>query len=240
MEESFEGAQAVVIVPARMESRRLAGRPLLPLGEATVLEQVLRRVRSTKFGVNVVVVTTESDADKPLRDICAGRGVRCLTEQTGDLLDCALHAADSFSAQAVVFCPDSKPLVFPRMLDACARYALEATVDYVTVGRLPEGSAVEALPVSTLRRIAAMTRAPEHRNRVTEFAAAHPDLFDRAYLPSPPRFARPDANFLLETTGDYRFLCRIYAEVAPRENGLLAIEDVLSYLDAEIELKQAA
>jgi spore coat polysaccharide biosynthesis protein SpsF len=157
------------------------------------------------------------------------------------MVEAALLAAEIAAAQVVVFCPDSRPFVSPRMLDACARYALEAGMDYVTVGRLPAGVAPEAIPTKTLRRIALMTRASEHRSRVTEFAAAHPALFERAYLPSPPRLARPDVRLLLENDEDYRLLCRIAADVAPGTDGLLSIEDVLAYLNAEsMQLRQAA
>lgn len=241
MEETTNGAQAVVLVPARMDTRVLPGKPLLPLGSATVLEQIFRRVTTARFGSVPFVVTTDTEPDRPLRDFCAGRGIRCLTETNGDMVEAALQAAEITGAQVVVFCPDNRPLVSPRMLDACARYACDAGMDYVTVGRLPAGAAPEAIPTSTLRRIALMTRASEHRQRVTEFAAAHPALFERAYLPSPPRLARPDVRLLLETEEDYRLLSRIYAEVAPGPDGLLSIEDILTYLNADImELRRAA
>ena len=241
MEEAFGSARTVVLVPARMDTRSLPGRPLLPLGEANVLEQLLRRVSAAKAGGFAVVVTTESNEDRPLREFCAGRGIRCLTDNAGDLVETALQAAEIINGQVVVFCPDSRPFVSPRMIDACARYAVDAGMDYVTVGRLPVGVAPEATPVRTLRRIALMTRASEHRTRVTEFAAAHPALFERAYLPSPPRLTRPDVRLLLETEADYRHLSQIVAEVAPGNDGVIAIEDVLAYLNAEIvELRKAA
>ena len=64
-------------------------------------------------------------------------------------------AAHAYEARIVVRCQASHPLLDPKMLWASARYADDSGMDLVTVARLPEGVACEAVPVRTLERIAA-------------------------------------------------------------------------------------
>ena len=55
-------------------------------------------------------------------------------------------------------------------------------------------------------------------------------------LPPPPRFARPDLRFTLETSDDYALLCRIYDHVPAAENGTISLDDAIVYVDANPRL----
>ncbi|HZP81038.1 MAG TPA: hypothetical protein VFB21_05340 [Chthonomonadaceae bacterium] len=228
MEETLTETGIVAVVLARMRSRRLPGKPLLPLGEAPVLEQVTRRVRASRFGKNLVVATSNEPSDAPLRDFCAARDLYCFAGSADNVLERMIQAARMFEANLVIRCTLNNVLLDPQMLEACVVYARRSGMDYVTVGRLPVGAAVEAMPLRTLNRLAAYPfDAP-----IQDFRAAlcaHAEAFDPAVLPSPPRLCRPDLSLALETEADYRFLSRLYAEVPARANGLIHLEDAIAY-----------
>lgn len=228
MEETLAETGIVAVVLARMRSRRLPGKPLLPLGDAPVLEQVTRRVRASRFGKNLVVATSNDPSDAPIRDYCAARDLYCLAGSAENVLERTIQAARMFEANLVIRCTLNNALLDPQMLEACVVYARQAGMDYVTVGRLPVGAAVEAIPLRTLNRLAAYPfDAP-----IKDFRAllcAHAEEFEPALLPSPPRLCRPNLRLALETEEDYRFLSRLYAEVPARADGLIHLEDAIAY-----------
>lgn len=231
MEETREPSRVVTIIQARMNSSRLPNKPLLPLGNATVLEQVVRRVRAARYGAGFLIALSDDPADRLLHDFCTQRGFPCFVGSPDNVLHRVIHAARSVQAEFVVLCPVSRPLLDPRMLDACGRYALESGMDYITVARLPEGVTSEAIPLRTLERTAELTTNLLHLEHPASFASSHPELFDRAFLPPPMRLARQNIRFTLENEVDYHALARIYAEVPPRQNGLIGIEEAIRFMD---------
>ncbi len=232
MEETFDTSGVITVLQARMSSRRLPGKPLLPLGEATVLEQVIRRIRAARFGARLVVATSDHPTDIPIRELCAAQDLPCFAGSLDDVLDRVVCAARMFDATVVVRCTLNNVLLEPRLFDACPIYALSSGMDYILVNRLPQGVTVDAMPMRTLTRVAEAMHDVPHREEIAEFVQANPEHFERALLPSPPRFARPDLRFALETEVDYRALFRLYTEVAPRANGLIQLEDAIAYCDA--------
>ncbi len=233
----LNGMQGVVtVIQARLNSSRLPGKILLPLGDATVLEHVIRRIR---VGLNgpIVLALPQGESNSALHEICRQHNIPCVMGSSADVLDRVLSAARQYEAKIVVRCQASNPLLDPKMLWASARYALDSNMDLVTVARLPMGVATEAMPIQTLERIARLTQKAEYREQVTTFTSARPDLFERAHLPPPPRLSRPDLRMTLETEADYWFLKRLYEEVTPDANGLLRVEDCIAHIDTDADLR---
>ena len=227
----------VTVIQARSNSSRLPGKALLPLGAATVLEQVICRIRAAQLNGPIVMALPHEDANSHLSSLCRQYDIPCVMGSSSDVLARVLDAARQYEAKIVVRCQASHPLLDPKMLWASARYAVDSNMDLVTVARLPVGVAVEAMPLRTLERIANYTQRPDYREQVTTFTSTRPDLFERAHLPPPPRLSRPDLRLSLETEDDYWFLKRLYEEVTPDANGLLRLEDCIAHIDADPELR---
>ena len=245
MDEIMDGTQALMEVPgvvtviqARTRARRLPRKVLLPLGQSTVLEQVIRRVQAAGMNGPVVVAVPEGEEDNGLHNLCEELDVPYFVGSEADVLERILSVAHAYEARIVVRCQASHPLLDPKMLWASARYAVDSGMDYVTVARLPEGVASEAVAVRTLEHIARLTEEPLFREQVTTYTTLRPDLFERAHLPPPPRLSRPDLHLALETEQDYWFLKRLYEEVAPDADGILQVDDVIAALDADAGLRR--
>lgn len=237
MDEICTDDGIVAIIPARMSSSRLPGKPLLPLGSSTVLQQVISRVTSADAGQKYLIATTQDDSDMPLREFCTAHEIPYFAGSMDDLLDRTTNAANHCEANYLVICSTAHPLLDPRMMDACARYMLESDMDFVTVARMPSGVSVEALPLRTLTLTMEMTDSAYHREQITRFPLSSQNVFDCAFLPPPSRLAREDLRLTLETPGDYAILQRIFSEVPARMHGLISVEDIILYMDSVPELR---
>lgn len=214
-----------------MDVPGLPGRPLLPLGDATVLEQVVRRAQAARYVTHCVVVTTDRGVDRSLREFCAHRGWHCYTHPEADPVQAGVEVAQAFGVGVVVLCADHQPLISSGMLEACVRYAVDAGMDSVTVAPLPEGTAPEVVSVRALAHVASMRRNTGPDGRVSRWLARYPERFENARLPAPFRLRRPDVRLMLETPGDYQQLVEIFLRLPPNSEGLVALEDVLAWID---------
>ena len=237
MDEISTDDGIAAIIPARMRSSRLPGKPLLPLGSSTVLEQVISRVTSADAGQKYLVATSLEDSDMPLREFCTAHDIPFFAGSKDDLLDRTIKAAEYIRANYLVICSLAQPLLDPRMMDASARYMLESDMDYVTVARMPAGTNVEAIPLRTMLLTMEMTNDICDRAQISHYPLSTRDVFDCAFLPPPTRLAREDLRMTLETPADYAVLQRIFSEVPPRMHGMISVEDVILYMDSIPELR---
>ncbi len=205
---------------------------LLPLGDSTVLEQTIKRVRSAKWGTLFTLLTTLSDEDTPIRTFCLQHNIPYIAHQATNPIEALYHTAHAFSADIVARCFANQALVSPRMLDACASWAISSQMDYVSVSRLPLGLPAEAFPVRTLDHLMHNQKANE-----TNLLTLRSANYDCALLPAPLHWRRPELRLTLDSPADYQVFRQIYAEVPRRENGLHRYEDVLAYLDKNLHLR---
>lgn len=226
MEEIETSQQVLSVLQASAHWLEDINSLLLPLGDSTVLEQTIQRMRSAKWGALFTLLTTLSDEDAPIRQFCLQRNIPYIAHKTSNPLEALYHTAHAFSADIVVRCFANQTLISPRMLDACASWAISSQMDYVTVSRLPVGLPAEAFPIRTLNQLLHNKQAQE-----TNLVALRSANFDCALLPSPLHWRRPELRLTLDSPADYKVFQQIYTEVPRRENGLHRYEDVLAYLD---------
>src|SRR5262245_50398510 len=144
--------RVVAIIQARMGSTRLLGKVLTELGGATMLAQVVRRVREAgRITETVVATTTGADDDAVVRE--AGRlGAGVHRGSPTDVLSRFVGASRSYRADVIVRVTADCPLLDGGVIDRVVNM-LEPTIDYAsnTCDRtFPRGLDVEALHRDTL------------------------------------------------------------------------------------------
>lgn len=237
MDEPLPETGVVIVVPARLSSQRLPGKALLPLGDSTVLEQVLRRIQAAHTGASIVVAIPDTPGERFLRDWCDERGIATFLGEPNDPFLRILQAARANEADIVVPCSVSQVFLSPRMLWASVRYALDSGMDAVVVARMAAGTACEALPLRTLERLHRMESSLlTRRENLQSGVGAYPERFERALLPPPPRLARADLRFQLDTPDDYRYLQQLYARIVPGPEGVPDLDAAIACVDADPDL----
>lgn len=231
MDEWNEPTEAISVIEARMESRRLPGRPLRLLAGLTVLEEIALRAGVSQWASRLLVVTSPSEEDRPIRLLCEEVGLEVLAVEPTRELSALLRCAEQAGARCLAHIPADTVLLDPKMLDACARYALDSEMDSVTVRRLPQGVAVEAVPARTLHHLVETTSGADSLADAVACIAAHPERFERALLPAPPRLNRPELCLALETEHHYHVLRQLYDAVPPGPDGIIPVTEALAYLD---------
>src|SRR5882762_1495686 len=84
--------KTLVVVQARMGSRRLPGKVLLPLAGRPLLERMLQRLLAARFPFQVCVATSTAAQDEPIRQLCRRLAVPVVSGHPTDLLARHLQA----------------------------------------------------------------------------------------------------------------------------------------------------
>ncbi len=199
-----------------MGSSRLPGKVLRELGGRTIVSWVARAARDSQAIDEVVVATTNEDADGAIVDECARERVPCVRGPTDDVLGRFLLALEHYPAATIVRLTADCPLLDPAVIRMAVNAHAGSDVEYLSTlhpRSLPRGLDVEVVAADTLRRVDALATGA-HRAHVTSFVAAHPESFRVVNL----GFAPPadDLRVTLDTDDDARLLDAIVSELGDR------------------------
>jgi spore coat polysaccharide biosynthesis protein SpsF len=163
-------SKTACIIQARLGSTRLPGKVLEPLGDAPVLEHVLRRCQ-TIAGVDEVVCATVEGADgEAVATLADNLDVTVYRGSERDVLARYHGAAHAVSADVVLRVTSDCPLIDPEVCAAVLQLRAEAGADYAANNMppsWPHGLDCEAFTVGALDEAAAMAVAAEDHEHVT-------------------------------------------------------------------------
>ena len=122
----------IAIIQARLGSTRLPGKVLLDLEGKTVLEHVIRRVKSSKLVTDVIVATTINKADLKIVKLCANLGINVYCGSEDDVLDRYYQTARLFKADHIVRITSDCPLIDPLLIDEVITLHMQENADYTS------------------------------------------------------------------------------------------------------------
>lgn len=208
-----EGRRIAVVVQARMSSRRLPGKMLRRLGQRTLLEWVVERVRLCHRAGPVIVATSTAADDDPLAAAGVRLGVGVFRGPLDDVAARFLGAAGQFGLAAFVRITGDSPLIDPALIDAAIElFGENGGCDLATSvfpRRFPKGQSPEVLNVATLATLQAELSDPLDREHITRFYYAHPRRFRLRSLIGPVDCAAEQLS--VDTAEDLRRLEAVVA-----------------------------
>ena len=155
----------VALIQARLRSRRLPGKVLLPIQGIPVLEIVLERVKRATSLDGVAVVTSTKSENDILAYMAEKCGVDCFRGSEDDVLDRYYQAAGHYEADHIVRLTADCPLIDPGIIDEVVRFYHAGSADLVS-NQLTD-SYPDGLDVCIFSR-RALTLAWTHAGRLSE------------------------------------------------------------------------
>jgi spore coat polysaccharide biosynthesis protein SpsF len=220
--------RAIVVLQARMASRRLPGKVLARINGRTILEHCI--VRLAASGRPVVVATTTRADDDRLEREARRHAAEVFRGDESDVLSRVIAAAHAFGATEIVRGTADNPLVDIGAATRVVELRRRVRADHVVECGLPVGAAVEAAAVSALERAHALVSDPYDREHVTSYLRrAGGFLALRAVAPGHVR--RPGLRLTVDTPEDLEFvrnvMARFPADALPELAEVIAVADGL-------------
>lgn len=199
----------LIVIQARLGSKRLPSKILLPLGDKPVLQHVVERCQRTGYPVVVAC---------PDKDICSLANYARMTlgdhGNEGDVLGRFARTANNCVADCIVRITADCPLVDPQLIEAAVQ-AIRDGADYAgnTVERhWPRGCDVECFTTELLLQTHQNATDPYDREHVTPWMqrwAASPVALE---APSRPLDAPNSWRWCLDTPRDAKWLTGLFTQ----------------------------
>jgi spore coat polysaccharide biosynthesis protein SpsF len=232
----------VAILQARYDSSRQPGKVLLPMGDTTVLGQVLSRVRSAKRLHAAWVATSILPADDAIANEAARLGAPCFRGSSEDVLaryhDTAAAATADVIVRVTCDCPLFDGALLDEMLDNFEREtAAGAPIDYmsnVIVRSYPRGLDAEIFTRSALEKAFIEASRTYDREHVTAYFYNNPEIFHLRNYAGTENLTK--YRWTLDTPEDYTLIRSIF-EILGEEGRPVTTAEVLSLMERRPELR---
>lgn len=231
-------SDTVVVVQARMGSRRLPAKSLAALGGRPMVLHVLER--AAWIGEPVILATTDRADDDGLADMAQREGWAVTRGDTEDVLDRFATSVPP-AARYVVRITADCPLLDPAIGRAVLASLRGSGADYVSntlVPTFPDGLDVEAFTVDALLLAWRETTLPSDREHVTPLLTRD-ERFLRLNLSHVPDLS--GHRWTVDDLDDLTFVRRLEERLRDFEiPARFAMRSVLSVLEAEPTLRDQA
>lgn len=234
--------KVLVVVQARLGSRRLPGKVLLPLAGRPLLERMLQRLLAARFPFQLCVATSTLAEDEPIRRLCQRLAVPVVSDHPTDLLARHVAAGRAWRADVVAKIPSDCPLIDPVIVDRVLGHyaARHDELDFVTnlhPPSWPDGNDVEVMPMRVLELAAREAKKPFEREHTTPFIWERPERFRIANVTwGCGRDLSKTHRFTIDYQEDYDFIARVYEELCTPERPIFSLPDILALLSQKPEL----
>jgi spore coat polysaccharide biosynthesis protein SpsF len=231
----------ITIVQARMGSRRLPGKSMMPVWKGvSLIELVLRRITRARLPARTILATSTDSKDDVLVPIAKKCGVTIFRGSEDDVLGRFAAALDRYPADAVVRAAADNPLLDPERIDDLITFFWESQpCDYASnlgpVTGHPDGVGVEMVSAETLRRLDREAIDPSHREHVVTFLHNNP-AYRSCLLMARPEFRRPQYRLDIDFTEDLSFIRELIRRLPPDNAPYWTTGDIIQALDREPEL----
>ncbi|MDR0453369.1 MAG: glycosyltransferase family protein [Deferribacteraceae bacterium] len=208
--------KATVIIQARMGSTRLPGKIFMPLpfgGEATVLQQVCRRVSESPAVEQIVIATTENHTDAVVAEWAENNNYFCFRGSQDDVLDRYYHAAVRFGADPVIRITSDCPCIDSSVISDMIRAYPKSGADYLSNSierTFPHGLDTEIFSFAALEQAWEAAVLQPHREHVTPYIYRSGFFNCKSYTNEEAAPEDAKIRVTLDTREDYILLCAVY------------------------------
>jgi len=231
-----------IIIQARMSSSRLPNKIMLELAKKPILWHVVERCKKADVD-DVIIATSINKENDVIEEFCKENNYLCYRGSEDDVLDRYYNAAIKFKLDVIVRITSDCPLVSPRLINKCLNIFEERDIDYIGNARkrsFPRGLDLEIFSLKALEREWNLTTEKIHREHVTAFIYANPEMFRIEDLMAEgefEKFKRPNLRLTVDTSEDFKLLSIIYDNLY-KAGKIISIEEVVDFLDKNPELEK--
>ena len=229
--------KTVAIIQARMGSTRLPGKILKEINGKSLLEYQIERIQRSKMIDDIVIATTNKEAEDPIIRLCMRLGISYFQGSEDNVLKRYYEAAILNKADTIVRLTSDCPLIDPVIMDDVIKYYIlnRNSIDYCsnTIERTyPRGLDVEVFSFVALEAAfhnAVLSRDREH---VTSYIYTNPNLFRVAGITNDIDLSQ--YRWTVDTIEDFELITNILGSLYPLNNEFL-LKDVLNLLNGNTQ-----
>ncbi|MFB6182328.1 MAG: cytidylyltransferase domain-containing protein [Candidatus Magasanikbacteria bacterium] len=226
------------IVQARMGSTRLPGKMTKKIGDKTVTEHVINRVKKVPGVKKIILAIPESEENDVLYEIGKSMRIELHRGSEDDVLDRFYSAAKKYNLDPIIRVTGDCPLLDPEVVNRVLSLYQSTNCDYVSnihPRTFPHGLDVEVFSFYSLKEAWKNSRTREYKEHVTPYIVDNKDLFNHKNL-----YNNRDLSYIrvtLDTKEDLDLIRRIHQKIGSfNEVDLEVIKNIFNNNEELLEI----
>jgi len=147
------------VIQARMGSKRLPGKVLLPITKYTLIEFLINRIRNFNLNLNIIVATSDKSIDDIIVSHCKKIGVSCFAGSEENVLKRYQDVAVLYNIDNIIRLTADNPYPSKEIICGCLNIHLNNNYDLTTTRKIegldviryvPKGYSVDILKCKSL------------------------------------------------------------------------------------------
>lgn len=238
--------RVVLIIQARMASKRLPGKSMMNLAGVPLVGRILERVKRCRIFDDIILAIPDTELDRPLKVLAKRYGVKTFEGSENDLVDRFYKAALVHEADIVVRIPADNATPEPSEIDRIVDHHLSlnrpgfsSNLCEIAGSGYPDGIGAEVFDFSLLADVWKTVTDVFKREHVhlNFYDYSKDEPVDAKWCPistikCPRSFARPDLVLDINTKDQYLFIKKLYESLYP-DNPHFSILDIIDWYDHE-------
>jgi spore coat polysaccharide biosynthesis protein SpsF len=217
------------IIQARMRSKRLPGKVLLPMPIGTndsMLGCIIKQLGNSSHAATIVVATALGDENDPISKWCDLNGVICFRGDEQDVLSRFISITQNHAFDVVVRLTADNPLIDLEVLDQVIDAHIKSDADYTCSSGMPLGMNIEVVRGTALLALKHRDLDENDREHVTHYFRNSSGFSVQVIS-----ITRENALSTIRTTvdypEDYMFMSTVISYKTKDVSGLNALEKFL-------------
>lgn len=218
-----------LVLQARLDSSRLPGKALLPLGGEPMILRVMQALRFVPCDQRVLACP--ADSEEAFRPLAWRAGFDLFVGPKEDVLARYCGAIRKTGADRIIRATGDNPFAFA---DAAAEIAAQAEAlgsDYAAFAGLVYGAGVEAVAAEALLAAEREAVLPAEREHVCPFLYSRPDRFLLHRPACPAAWRGPGRRITVDTREDYERALALFDELGGPPSSGAEVQAALDRLE---------
>jgi len=204
----------LVIIQARMSSRRLPGKVLMKIQGKTLIERVIERVSRSKYVTKIIVATSKHNTDMPLRKLCFKKKIECYAGSLPNVAYRFYEILKKFNSKSFLRINADSPFIDPTLIDKCLLRFNNTNSDIVTnvfPRTFPKGQSVEIVKSSVFKKNLPKIKRRDYLEHITKFFYENKNKFKIYTIVNDENYSK--FNMCVDTANDIKHVRIIYKKI---------------------------
>jgi N,N'-diacetyllegionaminate synthase len=226
----------VATLACRAGSSRLYGKPLHRIGDRTILEYLVARIRSLPRVDEIVFAVSEGRENEVFLDVARSLGIDAIVGDEHDVQGRLIQAGEHAHADLLLRATTESPFLYLDNVDEMVRRHDAERADLTVCEGLPDGAYCEIITLAALKDAHARGERRHRSELCTLYMSEHPERYRIIKMAAPEKLRRTDIRLTVDYPEDL-IVCRAVAEALGKDGPLFSLEAIIEYLDDHPQLK---
>lgn len=220
--------KTAVLLQARMNSKRLPRKIILPLNDLTIIEHCMVSLKAIEANHHILLCDYYSY--KTLEPFAEKQGFEIFCGPVNDVLKRYAFAVKFYKIDIVIRATADNPLVSSELAQTLIDIYKKEKLDYSVYHDVPKGTSVDVINGELILEADAEVEINDLYNRehvAYGFVRDNDWRLSIKDSPAPEKWYAPDIDVSVDTLEDYRLVQDIFADLYEEEP--ISVEEIISW-----------